>query len=202
MRLDRPSHVRESNLSSGWMSDFTEEIPGQIVAGINRLGDRGYEYYSIYPLPADAGIDERIYPNEWIQTAGTAQRLTVEVKRRDPDGVHRVYTVGRGGAADEPEESEVIQRGEHEYRVRPSEVLTAEDAIGLFQYYYDHDAVPASWHLREQPEFSAATSQGAEATPLAAPQGSGAGARGPVEKATPPTAKPSETGDDDETAQN
>ena len=52
MRLDRPTHGRESNRSSGWMSDFTEEVPGQIAAGINRLGDGKYTYYSIYELPA------------------------------------------------------------------------------------------------------------------------------------------------------
>jgi hypothetical protein len=165
MRLDRPTHVRETNLSTGWMSDFTEEIPGQLAAIINRLGDGKYEYYCIYPLPADAEYDEVVHPTEWLQTAGSADRLTVEIKRLDDDGVHRLYTVGRAAAADEPEPTEVVRRGDVEYAVRPSEVLTSADALTLFQHYYDHHEIPEGWHLREQAEFSdAAAATEAEAT--------------------------------------
>ncbi|MDT5095658.1 MAG: hypothetical protein QOH60_5021 [Mycobacterium sp.] len=154
MRLDRPTHVAENNRSSGWMSNFTEEIPGQLAAIINRLGDGEYEYYLIYPLPADAEYDEVVHPTEWLQTAGSAERLTVEIKRLDDDGVHRLYTVGRADAANESNASEAVRRGDVEYAVRPSEVLTAADALTLFQHYYDHHEIPQGWHLREQAEFT------------------------------------------------
>jgi hypothetical protein len=155
MRLDRPTHIQKTNRSSGWMSEFTEEIPDQIAAIINRLGDGRYSSTSIYPLPADAAYDEDVHPTEWIQTTGIApDRLTVEIKQRDSAGVHRMYTVGHPHAAKENAETEIIYNGDNEYRVRPAEVLTAAEAIGLFQHYYDTHSVPTGWHLREQPEFS------------------------------------------------
>ncbi len=155
MKLDRPTHVQATNRSSGWMSDFTEEIPGQIAAIIKRLGDGRYTYMSIYPLPADAGIYDDVHPAEWMQATGVApDRLTVEMKQGDDKGVHRLYTIGRADAADSSAETEPIQNGDNTYMVRPSEVLTATDAIALFEHYYETHAVPAGWSLREQPEFS------------------------------------------------
>ncbi|MCX8557512.1 hypothetical protein OS121_20905 [Mycolicibacterium mucogenicum] len=137
------------------MSDFTEEIPGQIAAIIKRLGDGRYTYMSIYPLPADAGIYDDVHPTQWMQATGIApDRLTVEIKQADAEGVHRLHTIGRHGGAGESAETEPIQNGDNTYSVRPTEVLTATDAIELFQHYYDTHAVPAGWSLREQPEFS------------------------------------------------
>ncbi|TXH25096.1 MAG: hypothetical protein E6R06_10355 [Mycobacterium sp.] len=137
------------------MSIFTEEIPGQIAAGINRLGAGRYTYYSIYPVAADVPYDKFPYSHEWIQATGVApDRLTVEIKQRDALGEHRLYTIGRSDSADDSATTEPIQNGDNTYLVRPSEVLTATDAIALFQHYYDTHAVPAGWSLREQPEFS------------------------------------------------
>lgn len=137
------------------MSDFPEEIPGQIAAIINRLGDGRYTYMSIYPLPADAGIYDDVHPTEWMQATGVApDRLTVEIKQRNGNGEHRMYTIGRPGDAGESAATEPIQNGDNTYLVRPAEVLTATDAIALFQHYYDTHAVPDGWSLREQPEFS------------------------------------------------
>ncbi|MDX1875940.1 hypothetical protein SBI67_27805 [Mycolicibacterium sp. 120266] len=137
------------------MSNFTEQIPGQLAAGINRLGDGKYTSYSIYPLPPDAAYDEDVHPTEWIQTTGIApDRLTVEIKQRDAAGVHRLYTIGHPEAATETAETETIHNGDNEYHVRPAEVLTATEAIELFQHYYDTHTIPTGWHLREQPEFA------------------------------------------------
>ncbi len=168
MRLDRPTHVMATNRSSGWMSDFPEEIPGQIAAIINRLGDGRYTHMSIYPLPADVAYDETVHPAEWIQATGVSpDRLTVEIKEADSKSVHRLYTIGRSDGAGESAETEPIQNGDNTYMVRPSEVLTATDAIALFEHYYETHSVPSGWSLREQPEFSD--------TALAEQQSDGAG---------------------------
>ncbi|OBF87922.1 hypothetical protein A5791_18510 [Mycobacterium sp. 852002-51163_SCH5372311] len=158
------------------MSEFTEEIPGQIAAGIKRLGDGEYTFYSIYPLPPDAAYDETVYPDEWIQTTGTApDRLTVEIRRLDPDGSYRVYTVGHSEAADETAETEPIHNGDNTYHVRPAEVLTAAEAIDLFRHYYEHHALPAGWHLRQQAEFT---------TPADGPAPAGKSAAGTADTAS------------------
>ncbi len=137
------------------MSDFPEEVPGQIAAIINRLGDGRYTYMSIYPLPADTGIYDGVHPIEWMQATGVApDRLTVEIKQTDTKGVHRLYTIGRPCGAGESAANEPIQNGDNTYLVRPAEVLEATDAIALFQHYYDTHTVPEGWSLREQPEFS------------------------------------------------
>ncbi|BDB43334.1 MULTISPECIES: hypothetical protein [Mycobacterium] len=164
MKLERPTHVRKSNRSSGWLSEFTEEIPGQIAAGINRLGDGEYTIYSIYPLPPDAAYDETIYPDEWVQTTGIApDRLTVEIRRLDSDGFYRVYTIGHPTTETDSEATEPIRNGDNSYLVRPAEVLSATEAIDLFQHFYDHHGVPSGWELREQPEFTMAADASATA---------------------------------------
>lgn len=154
---------------SSWLSEFPEEVPAQIAIGINRLGrDGGFDdvhtFYRFYRLPEGANQDNRIDPKEWIQTAGTAARLTVEIKRREADGSYRQYVVGCPSAAGEPAESDVVQFGDHQVSVRPSEVLTAQDAIGIFQHYYDHHAIPEGWHLRELPEYADTSEQNAAAS--------------------------------------
>ncbi|BCI83046.1 hypothetical protein MTY66_46710 [Mycolicibacterium sp. TY66] len=155
MRLEQATHILESNRAKMRMSIFTEEIPGQIAAGINRLGDGEDTYYSIYPVGPEVPYDEFPYSHERIQATGVApDRLTVEIKQRDANGVHRLYTIGRLGDAGEWAETEPIQNGDNTYLVRPSEVLTATDAIALFQHYYDTHTVPEGWSLREQSEFS------------------------------------------------
>jgi len=158
MRLEHATHILESNRAKMRMSEFTEEIPVQIAAGINRLGDGKYTYYSIYPVDPEVPYDEFPYSHEWIQATGIApDRLTVEVKQRDAHGVHRLYTIGRPGGAGDSAETEPIENGDNTYLVRPSEVLTAVEAIALFQHYYDTHTVSEGWSLREQPEFSDTT---------------------------------------------
>ncbi|WP_337954309.1 hypothetical protein [Mycobacteroides abscessus] len=151
-----------------WMSEFREEIPHAISYNINALGaDGGFDdihtSYRIYRIPDGMQQGDKISPTEWIQTAGTAERLTVEIKKQDSDGIYRQYVVGRSGGAEEQDETESIQFGDFELPVRPSEVLTAADAIDLFLEFYDYNAIPPVWHLRP---LSAETlaAQGATAT--------------------------------------
>lgn len=155
MRLEQATHILESNRAKVRMSEFTEEIAVQIAAGINRLGDGEYTYYSIYPVAPDVPYDKLPYSHEWIQATGVAPDcLTVEIKQRDAHGEHRLYTIGRSDSAGESAATEPIQNGDNTYLVHPSEVLAATDAIALFQYYYETHTVLDGWRLREQPEFS------------------------------------------------
>lgn len=62
MRLERATHVLACNGAKMRMSIFTEEIPGQIAAGINGLGDGEDTFYSIYPVGPEVPYDEFPYP--------------------------------------------------------------------------------------------------------------------------------------------
>lgn len=168
--MNRPTHESVTGTTAGtitsWMSEFREEIPHAIAYNINALGaDGGFDdvhtSYRIYRIPEGAKQGDEINPKEWIQTAGTAERLTVEIKRQDTDGVYRQYVVGRPSAADELDESATIQFGEFQLTVRPSEALTAAEAIDLFLEYYDHDTIPPVWHLRP-PSAETLATQGAK----------------------------------------
>lgn len=150
--------------STGWMSEFSEEIPGSLESVIGRLGRENRPgdvntMVRIYPIPEGTLQGDKIQPKEWVQAAGTAERLTVEVKLRETDGVYRQYVVGRPSAASESSASEPIRFGEHEVAVRPSEVLSAADAVGLFQHYYEHASIPQGWSLRELPEYADTSEQ-------------------------------------------
>ncbi|MGL6234054.1 MAG: hypothetical protein ACRC20_01785 [Segniliparus sp.] len=143
-----------------WLSDDPTKTAQQIRINLDALGSIDDEFgtqdlaFSIYRVPVGTEYDEFPHTEEWIQAAGTAQSLTVEVKKRDEDGVCRLYTIGRLNAAAEPSESETITVGRNTTKVRPAEVLTAQDAVDLFQHYHAHNTVPEEWHLRLQPEFS------------------------------------------------
>ncbi|OAT68676.1 hypothetical protein AWB85_24225 [Mycobacteroides immunogenum] len=136
-----------------WMSQYPSEIPQQLAVNLNRLGKTGRHddidiYFQIYPLPPNARQGDIINSDEYIQAGGKAERLTVEIRRIERDGQPHKYTIGRAEAADEAGATEFIRFGDNEVRVRPSEVLTAAEAIELFQYYYDHDKVAPGWNLR------------------------------------------------------
>jgi hypothetical protein len=164
----KPTHAMVNGSTeytfTGWMSEFPEENLPMLGSAINKLGKERKPgdvntMVRVYPLPEGAKQGEEVHPKEWVQTAGTAERLTVEVKRREADGAYRQYVVGRPSAAGEPSASEPIRFGEHEVSVRPSEVLSAADAVGLFQHYYEHASIPEGWNLRELPEYADTSEQ-------------------------------------------
>ncbi len=153
----RPTHESVTGTTKGtirsWMSEFREEIPHAISYNINALGtDGGFDdihtSYLIYRIPDGAEQGDKIDAPEWIQTAGTAERLTVEIKRQDADGAYRQYVVGRPNAANEQDDTDSVQFRGFQHHVRPSEVLTAAEAIDLFLEFYDHGTIPPVWHLR------------------------------------------------------
>jgi hypothetical protein len=178
----KPTHGMEIGTTRGsfnmTMSEFSQEIPGQLAAGLNALGkDGGFDdvdlSFEIFPLPPGARNAD-VVRGEYIQAGGTAQRLTVEIRRIDADGQPRQYTVGHPAAADEDSESEILKFGDNAIAVRPSEVLTAAEAIPIFQHYYDHHSVPEGWYLRPiSGETLAARDIAADARATAEPAGAG-----------------------------
>lgn len=106
---------------------------------------------SLWELPSGKDLDQvnrKKWPAEYIQCAGTADRMTVEVRRLESKQSHQ-FVIG-SSAADTPA-TDVIQwdAGRHSTKVRPSEVMTWEDAAELFIAYYETGEVPSRYHLRE-----------------------------------------------------
>lgn len=107
----------------------------------------------LWPLPNGvpfAEVDVVSGPEEYIQAAGSRERMTVEVRRIEA-GQPRQFVVGRDvtSRGDSEHQAEVIKwDGEIETIVRPSEVFSADQAADLFVSYYGTGWVPETYTLR------------------------------------------------------
>jgi hypothetical protein len=102
---------------------------------------RGTNPESIIVTRRDAG-------ETFIQAAGSAEALTVEVRLIGEDGEGRLFTVGKPQPADGPTVLLPIS-AERAVRVRSNEVFTAGEAAKIFADYYLTDAVAGTYTLRE-----------------------------------------------------
>jgi hypothetical protein len=88
--------------------------------------------------------------DQFLQSAGSADRMTVEVRRWEGDRyVHDA--IARPGAQrhDPVESSERIVFGRHELWVDPAEVFDATTAAPLYEHYRQTGHVPDDYTLRE-----------------------------------------------------
>lgn len=95
---------------------------------------------SIIVTPQDGG-------HGFIQAAGSADQMTVEVRLPAPDGETHLYTVGRPEPADGTTLIPISQT--RAVRVFSNEVFTADEAAVIFYTYYLTDAVAQPYVLRE-----------------------------------------------------
>ncbi|RPA06114.1 hypothetical protein [Gordonia sp. OPL2] len=100
--------------------------------------------------PDDLSTDERETSlSSFLQAGGSAAAMTLEVRRREPDGSYRQYIVGRPTDRPADESTTSIQVGEHSYAVAPNECFTADQAGEIVIFYYRNDGVPEGSTLRE-----------------------------------------------------
>ncbi|GAA2935541.1 hypothetical protein GCM10010458_19140 [Microbacterium luteolum] len=151
--MTRHTHVVESNgYSRGPLIDSVRPYPDAIRFALNRLNGTSFWAYSLWRAPADADFLEDIpVSDEYMQSAGTAGALTVEVRVLDENGVAHQYTVGKPGETPTGAPAEIIRwdEGRHSTAVYPHEVFTADEAADLFYAYFQTDEVPDSYTLRE-----------------------------------------------------
>ena len=83
--------------------------------------------------------------NEYIQGAGSADRLVVEIRSKTNGGYHQ-WAIGRGG---DSATREFVEVSGDRMLVPGSEVLTCQDALELFMEYLKTDSVPSKYSRRE-----------------------------------------------------
>lgn len=108
--------------------------------------------YSLWRAPEGVDFwDVDKNPDLFLQAAGSASAMTVEVKYRCDDGEYRLFTVGKpgGGYSGEPSVAIPVSGGKHSTMVYPCEVFTAEEATDVFYAYFQTDRVPDQYPLRE-----------------------------------------------------
>jgi hypothetical protein len=121
-----------------------------IRASLRRLdGTKGYSLL-LWKLPPgktlyDVSPDEDA--QEYIQCAGSADRMTVEVRRKN-GGKYEHFVVGRSPNGHNPGKEETIHWDGVDTVVAPNEVFSADEAAELFLSYYRTGWVPSNYVLR------------------------------------------------------
>jgi hypothetical protein len=107
----------------------------------------------LWALPAGMDYDRAVMAGqdalEYLQAAGRADRLTVEIRKSgsNPWGAQWVrYVVGHGGSTEVLDVPVVLPA--HTEMICDSEVFTADEAAELFQHYFESGAIPSTYSLR------------------------------------------------------
>ncbi len=134
----------------GWFDDHRRPIPDHLRLMIGHLDGREKYTYIIW-RGADPGsiAGFRDGANDsFMQAAGSADAMTVEVRLPGPDGESHLYTVGRPEPA-EATTTLIPISDDRAVRVFSNEIFTADEAAAIFYTYYLTDAVSQPYVLRE-----------------------------------------------------
>ncbi len=149
------THVIQINGNSrGPLVDIFRPYPDQIRASVNNMDGAKFWALSLWRAPEGADLLEDIpFSENYIQCAGSAQALTVELRAVDASGVAHQYVIGKPGDPQAGDPSEVIpwDDGRRSTRVYPNEVFTADEAADIFYAYFLTDTIPTTYQRRELP---------------------------------------------------
>jgi hypothetical protein len=133
--------------------DTLRTIPEQLAWALDRLDGRKHFAYSLWRLPpglhADGPIDYESWPDEYIQVAGTASAMTIEL-RTERDSRWQQFTVGRHAARKlflRPKQM-TIRWQKNSITVLENQVFDSLEAATIFLHYLEHGNVPDGYELR------------------------------------------------------
>lgn len=121
----------------------TDDPEDKLRASFARMdGDRLFAFL-LWELPAGQsfGDGRPLDPREFIQCAGSADALTVEVREEADDGSHVLSTLGRADDQGGRAEMAIQWRGNTKM-VRRNEQWSSDDAADLFLTYWRTGALP------------------------------------------------------------
>jgi hypothetical protein len=128
-------------------------IPEQFAWALGRLDGRKHFAYSLWKLPegvhADGAIDYSQWPEAYLQVAGTANAMTVDVRMLD-DGKWRNFTVGRPSVKKRFGRPKTVEMRWLKYStiLRENEVFDAAGAAVVFEQYLKSGKPPVGYELR------------------------------------------------------
>lgn len=134
----------------GWLADEQLTIPERLQRTLEWLDARKDYTYSIWRGADPTRIDGYLEPanDSFMQAAGSADAMTVEVRFDGPDGDSRLYTVGMSEPADGTT-TLIPMSDDRAVRVFSNEVFTAEEAAAVFYMFYLTEAVSQPYVLRK-----------------------------------------------------
>lgn len=136
--------------AEGWFDDHRRPIPDHLRLMLGHLDGEEKYTYSIW-RGADptsiVGFREPAH-DSFMQAAGSAKGITVEVRLPGPDGESHLYTVGRPEPSDGTTTLIPIS-DTRAVRAFSNEVFTPDEAAVIFYTYYLTDTVSQPYVLRE-----------------------------------------------------
>lgn len=134
--------------SNGDMHE-TARLDGVLSAlrRLTRMDGSSFFAYSLWHYPDDVhfyDVDKDAI-DEYLQCAGSAGAMTVEMRVADPDGGFEQFTLGKGPAEGDPV---AVPWQNHVVEVYPAEVFTAEEAQPIFEQYFRTGTVPEGLYRR------------------------------------------------------
>lgn len=153
MSTPTPSHATTANGRTSWeITDKFRPLEDQVRRGVTVLD--GVEAFatSLWRLPEGLRVADNIpvgYPFSYLQSAGSAERMTVEMRvSHGDDEVADHFVVGRPVADQFAEPLVEVPWAEHVQTVFANEVFDAAEAGDIYWYYYQHDTVPERYSFR------------------------------------------------------
>jgi hypothetical protein len=146
--------MRFNGSISSVLNDTFRPVSDQIRLCLGLLDNDDQFVFLVFSAPIDdrtwragpqAVIDE--YGNSYLQAGGTADKMSVELRRREDDGEYRFYVVGRDHDLAEALTEIIDVQAAHEPR-HPAELFTADQAAPTFMHYVEHQTVPDGYTLR------------------------------------------------------
>lgn len=153
--MPKDTHVVTTNAGSHmFLTDLIRPYRDQIHLGLSMLDGDGNFAWSLWRSPEGVGlfdIDKKRFPVEFMQSAGTADAMTIEVRFVEEGGTERQYVVGRPGSDNTGMSPATFKylRDTRELHLFPNEVFGADEAAEIYYQYYLTDRVPAPYQLRE-----------------------------------------------------
>ncbi|KQR48124.1 hypothetical protein ASF87_04145 [Microbacterium sp. Leaf161] len=151
--MTQPTHISQINgFTRGALVNDLRPYPEEIRFVLNRVNGTSFWAWSLWRAPEGADLLDSIpFSEEYMQCAGTADALALEVRRIEDDGAPHQYAIGKPGGDCTGEPTEVIHFDDrrHSTTVYPHEVFTADEAAVVFYTYFLTDEVSQPYELRD-----------------------------------------------------
>lgn len=150
MRMYGPYAETTPGSQTGWIDDRRRPIPDHLRMMLGHLDGEENLTYVIWraPNPERHFVRHSDIGDTFIQAAGSASAMTVEVKQLGEDGKAHLYTVGKPQPTGDTTVLVPINR-ERAVRIFENELFTADEAAEIFTAFHGADRVPDSFSLRE-----------------------------------------------------
>jgi len=145
------THVITSNGTTHFEVSAARGPEFMIGRSLSSLDGEELFAVSLARLPEGRSLADRLpqdWPNSFLQSAGTAERMTIEMRTAadGPDSAAEHLVVGR--ASTSSPQPVVIRWSGGSQQVRDSEVFEADEATRIYLHYYEHGTIPGDYVTR------------------------------------------------------